>query len=284
MAGGGANWLPFDRQVMGARMRRTSVFLLASAICLGVAQTALAKPPATVVAASWEGFYLGGNVGYSWGRSETDVQYFNAAGAPIVPPPGSVTSASFDLDGWIGGGQIGHNWQNGKWVGGLEADIQWSGQDGSAQFFCAGGTPCLPLITGGPAPAPGGAVLSFDQGIRWFGTVRARGGLLVDPTLLAYVTGGFAYGAIKTEGSLFGPAPIAIASVAFSNTVIKGGWTVGLGFEKWLKDKWSGKIEYLYMDLGSVSGSVFNPAIAVRADYSSHITDNILRIGLNYHP
>ncbi len=61
---------------------------------------------------SWTGFYVGANGGYSWGRSRTDVSYFNSAtGAPIAPPAGSITSASFDMNGGIAGGQAGYNWQ-----------------------------------------------------------------------------------------------------------------------------------------------------------------------------
>src|SRR5436305_9061199 len=84
-------------------------------------------PPAMVEVWNWTGFYIGGNAGYSWGRSNTDVSFFNTAtGAPIVLPPGSITSRSFDMNGGIAGGQAGYNWQTGNYVLGVEADIQWS--------------------------------------------------------------------------------------------------------------------------------------------------------------
>ena len=71
-------------------------FLLASSTLLGLAcatahaadmaarpyPKALAPEPVS----SWSGFYIGGNAGYSWGRSNSDVSYFNSVtGAPIVP-------------------------------------------------------------------------------------------------------------------------------------------------------------------------------------------------------
>src|SRR5262245_30980453 len=88
---------------------------------------------------AWTGFYVGLNAGSSWGKSATDITYFNnVTGLPIAPPPGSVTQADIKLNGGIAGGQIGYNWQlSPQWLLGLEADIQWSGQKGSAAFSCA---------------------------------------------------------------------------------------------------------------------------------------------------
>jgi outer membrane immunogenic protein len=37
------------------------------------------------------------------------------------------------------------------------------------------------------------------------------------------------------------------------------------------------------MDLGTVSGTVINTPVLVGATYSSKITDNIFRVGVNYH-
>jgi outer membrane immunogenic protein len=68
-------------------------------------------PPAPVPAYSWEGFYLGGNIGY--GRSEADT-YFNSAPVTVYPSntfqlgvPGFVASEAVKPKGLIGGGQIG---------------------------------------------------------------------------------------------------------------------------------------------------------------------------------
>ena len=72
---------------------------------------------------NWTGFYIGGNAGYSWGRSSTDVSYFNTATGLPIAPPGSILGAGFDMNGAIAGGQIGYNWQTSNWVFGLEADL-----------------------------------------------------------------------------------------------------------------------------------------------------------------
>src|SRR4051794_17988459 len=104
---------------------------------------------------NWNGFYIGVNGGYSWGRSRTDANFFNSVtGAAIVPPAGSVTSNSFNLDGGVAGGQAGYNWQTSNWVVGLETDLQWSGERGSGTLTCA----AVAVVAGprlpGPPPLP----------------------------------------------------------------------------------------------------------------------------------
>src|SRR5438105_14339549 len=95
-------------------------------------------PPPPVVVYNWTGFYIGGNVGYSWGRSSDTSTLTNGAGAVLF------TSADrANMDGVIGGGQIGYNWQVQNWVWGLEADIQGSGQKGSRAYLCPTGV-CTP--------------------------------------------------------------------------------------------------------------------------------------------
>ena len=150
--------------------------IVAGAALLSFAGTAIAadiparmpaKAPAAVVGFDWTGLYIGGNVGYSWGRSATDVQYFNAVtGLAIVPPAGSITSANINLDGWIAGGQLGYNWQSSSLVLGVEGDFQWSGQKGDGNFLCAnavGVVPgaCLPGLTFVP-PGATGTTLSIS--------------------------------------------------------------------------------------------------------------------------
>src|SRR4051812_33342377 len=73
---------------------------------------------------NWTGFYIGGDGGYSWGRSRTDTNFVTTpGGVAIVPPAGSVTSNNFNLNGGVAGGQAGYNWQTNNWVVGLETDL-----------------------------------------------------------------------------------------------------------------------------------------------------------------
>jgi outer membrane immunogenic protein len=255
----------------------------------GAADMALKAPPAPID--TWTGGYAGLDGGYSWGRSSTNVTFFNSAtGLPITPlPPGSITSSRFNVDGGVFGGQIGYNWQaNSNIVLGLETDIQWSGERGSANFLCAAtpitGGPCLPGLTFLPAGATG-ASLALSEKIQWFGTFRGRVGVLATPGALLYVTGGAAYGEINENGVLTGFTPGGTATaLVFSNSVTKGGWTLGGGLEGRLgSSRWTGKIEYLYADYGTVSTTAINTLAGIGANISSRVTDNVLRAGINYH-
>ena len=244
-------------------------------------------PPVMVEVWNWTGFYIGGNAGYSWGRSRTDVNYFNTVtGAPIVLPPGSVVSSSFNMDGGIAGGQAGYNWQTSNWVWGVEADIQWSGERGRGAYNCAAtitGGVCLPGLTFLP-PGATGTSLALDQSLEWFGTARLRGGVLVTPRVLLYGTGGLAYGSIKSTGALAGFNPNGVAfGLVGSNTDVRVGWTVGAGIEGMITQNWSAKLEYLYMDLGRHDATfTLAPVIPLGVNVSSRFTDNILRAGINY--
>src|SRR4051812_9249070 len=132
-------WLPMRTSTLKAIA--VSAFAAMAVISAASAADLAARPytkaPVMVEVWNWTGFYIGGNAGYSWGRSNTDVSYFNSVtGAPIVPPAGSVTGAGFDMNGAIAGGQIGYNWQSSNWLFGLEADAQWSDERGSAAYRC----------------------------------------------------------------------------------------------------------------------------------------------------
>jgi outer membrane immunogenic protein len=279
-------------------MRASSIKAIAVSAFAAVAATSAAsaadmaprytKAPAAVVEVwNWTGFYVGGNVGYSWGRGSSDVSYFNSVtGAAIVPPAGSIVGAGYDMNGAIAGGQIGYNWQNGNWVFGLEADAQWSDEKGSANYRCAAtnvGGPCLPGLTFLPAGATGTG-LTLNQHLEWFGTVRGRVGILATPKVLFYGTGGLAYGSIKTTGALAGfNGAGAVASIG-STSDVRLGWTVGAGVEGKINRNWSAKLEYLYMDFDTFRAGTFTlaPAALVSANVDSRFRDHVLRAGLNY--
>jgi outer membrane immunogenic protein len=234
---------------------------------------------------NWTGFYIGGNIGYSWGRSSDTSTLTNGAGTVLF-----VSADKTNLNGVVGGGQIGYNWQMQNWLWGLEADIQGTGEKGSHAYICPVGV-CTPLIPSGVVvavvpPTPGPAVpFALNQKLDWFGTVRGRAGVLVDPRVLLYATGGLAYGEVKSSEIIGG-------FVGFSNTQTRVGYTVGAGIEGAIGGNWTAKLEYLYVDLGRTSGSfattipAFGAGVVasgtLTSSYSSRVTDNVLRVGLNY--
>jgi outer membrane immunogenic protein len=226
------------------------------------------KAPPAPVYYNWTGFYLGANLGGSWGRESHEVFY-----GPTGDPQVGVTNHA---DGVIGGGQIGYNWQFAPWFGwgtgtvlGIEADIQGSGQRSTINE----GFP-FPLFA---ATFSG----SVEDRLEWFGTLRGRAGIAFD-RVLWYATGGWAYGEGKLDGpltSISGP-PVTIASTAFSTSNSVNGWTVGGGVEWAFWGNWTAKFEYLHIDFGS-RGDVAIPG-GPFVITSGHFTDDIGRAGVNY--
>ena len=242
---------------------------------------AIFKAP-VLTAWSWAGPYIGANIGYSAGKSKTDAVFSDfTTGAPLL-----ATGSTDNLNGMIGGIQGGYNWQGGNWVGGIEADIQISGQGATPSYLCPGAV-CNPGIADFAAPV----TATFDQGHKLdsFGTLRGRFGTTITPDVMVYATGGLAVGSIRSTVRLAGVGfdadgnPGAVSN-AVSVLTQKAGWTAGAGLEGRLFGNVTGKIEYLYMDFGTISTSVTNPfnATPVTLSSNSRITDNIVRVGLNY--
>jgi opacity protein-like surface antigen len=88
-----------------------------------------------------------------------------------------------------------------------------------------------------------------------------------------YLTGGLAVGEVDasyTGGIVGGP----MGAVNVSST--KAGWTVGAGGERRLgQSNWTLKLEYLYMDFGSVSGAVAGTGAPVKTLFGINDSDLI---------
>ena len=212
-------------------------------------------PPPPSPMFNWTGFYVGVNVGGSWGHQDVSLVGLATGGNSV--------------NGVIGGGQIGYNWQgpNSPWVFGIEADIQGSGQRATGAFFLPAGVGALPI------PATN---IAYEDRLDWFGTVRGRiGWAMGDGRFLPYITGGYAYG----EGNLNGTATSGATTVAFNTNKTYSGWTLGAGIEWAFWQRWSAKAEYLYVDFGN------GPTVALAPGFvltTNHLTDNIGRVGVNY--
>lgn len=278
-------------RLLGASLNKITACLAASAALTAASAFAAdmpvkAPPPAAVY--SWTGFYVGLNAGY--GLSHQTFNYFgdNIAGALFVDPSfigvGGVPR-SFDATGFVGGGQIGYNWQfRPNWVAGIEADIDFSNVRGSTTF-----------------PTGNGAMPGYaDRRLEWFGTVRPRLGFLPTDQLLIYATGGLAYGQTKASsnftmgnGAIFRGFPEAFINcpgfggcVAGSNSRTFAGWTLGAGFEYALWSNVSLKAEYLYVKLpGETVLMTVVPPSSGNALVSAVFDEKafqVVRAGVNY--
>jgi len=194
-------------------------------------------PPPPVAVFDWTGFYIGINLGYGFGRADIS--------------SGGVTGSE-DLNGVLGGGQLGYNWQTGNWVLGLEVDGQ--GTDQHANF----------------AATAGAITLTENDSLPWFLTARGRIGYTVTPMIMVYATGG---GAVADFKSTIGVTGLGSATWE----VTHGGWTAGAGIEGAVTRNVSWKIEYLHLDTGSFSTTLFGVVPA-----NVRLTDDIARGGLNW--
>ncbi|KAF2989548.1 outer membrane beta-barrel protein [Methylocystis sp. MJC1] len=258
----------------------------------------------------WTGFYVGLNAGGTWSNSNT-ISYASFPGAcnPGFPGCAAVPNSSQLLaavssgnlnsgnqGGFIGGGQVGYNWQfYNSFLVGIEADIQGiaSSRRNTTSSAALQNPNFVNLLV---------QTTSVSRSLDYIGTVRGRLGWLATPTLLVYGTGGLAYGGVSLNYGSVGTElrdpslPNSYFSgAAFSDTRV--GWTAGGGVEWMFWPNWSAKVEYLYYDLGRVTVAasplinVGGPTSAVPGGtYSSafpqvttRFNGNIVRAGLNYH-
>jgi outer membrane immunogenic protein len=282
-------------------MKKLAIAIAAIAL-MGTPAFAQVPPPAPVY--NWTGWYAGVNAGASFGSAKTD---FSAPATVAVSIPGATGSSTFGFagsdrtypSGFIGGGQIGYNYQ---WsphiVVGLEADFQGAlERDSNTLTNTFSGPISVPGV--GVLGGAGFTVLDYQTKIDWFGTVRLRAGYLWgNGNVLSYVTGGLAYGKVDLEGTSqvsgtsqgFTGFPVSVTQV-IGHSQVNTGWVVGYGTEgKLLIPGWTWKIEGLYMDLGTLdttgaSGVATVPGLSLTAGQvttHTHFTDGILRAGLNY--
>lgn len=224
--------------------------LIAAALLAGTSSAALAAdaiveipeaPIAVVETFTWTGFYVGAHAGYGFG--ETEAEYFDDGF--IVDE----LEDDYDIDGFLGGVQVGYNHQINNLVLGVEADFSVSGIDGESgdlEF----------------------ADEFYETNIDWFGTVRGRVGFAADRTLI-YATGGFAYGDVENR-YLFG-------GTEFSEDDLSTGWTAGGGVEHAFTDNVTVKLEYLFVDLGDQS---FDTFAEQEAEFDNQF--HTVKLGFNY--
>lgn len=266
-------------------MRNSIIAVAALSTILGIGSAAAADFPiqkamAPVALYNWTGFYVGGNLGASWGTADSQI---------TSTPVATTNTNSLNLNGAVYGGQIGFNWQVNNIVLGLETDFQGTSQKNSS-FNIDRNLADVNAATGNAVP--GQAIVSnFDQRLKWFGTVRGRIGFLPDPRWMVYATGGFAYGRVDSSVVSIDPDGDAVGASWAENRI---GWVVGAGVEAALYDNWSWKLEYLHVDLPT--GSATNSPLAGLAGspnvppglivgnlaINTRMTDEIVRFGVNY--
>ena len=223
-------------------------------------------PPIPVF--SWTGFYVGGQIGYGFGK---DSAFADTSQFPPTPSFGYATNS---INGIIGGGHVGYNFSTqglpffGGFGGsglilGVEGDVDGSDYRATQDF-------------GAPLGVPGVAFNRIRNEIQ--GSARGRIGIAVDRALF-YATGGAAFGEFKT--SYFSTLP-GIGDDNFSHTRV--GYTVGGGVEYAITTQWSLRAEYRYSDFGRFTDytTFLSGGTGLTVPVSHRETQQRVQVGFSY--
>ena len=228
----------------------------ASAMAADMALKAPA-PPAPVM--SWTGFYIGVNGGAGWATAASNL---DLAGFGIPGLTGLFPVASHNLNGFLAGGQIGANYQAGKFLVGVEGDGDWANVQGTA--------PCI-------------VVFSCAANVRWTADATARAGVLPMPDLLVYVKGGASWAGVNYN---FTSPAILGFGIGSSTNVTKVGGLIGFGTEYMFAPHWTAKLEYNFADYGKHTDTFNLTAVgvpgALPVPVQTELQMHTIKGGINY--
>ena len=242
---------------------RSFSLALASLMLLPAAASAAdyLEPVAPVQAPgfTWTGLYAGAHAGYGW--SDADWTLVDNASPGACGRCGSVVTSS-DADGFLGGVQVGYNYQfENNIVLGAEAEVSFGDMSGAGSWAASDG--------------PRDAAFNFDAML----TAGPKLGLAADHWLF-YGEGGLA--ALSGEYTHRN----YVSGNTFRDDASELGWFVGGGVEYAFNSNWSTRVEYNYVDFGgngvNLSGTRSNgtPGTAV---FDVDQSFQVVKVGLNYH-
>jgi len=237
-----------------------------------------APPPAP----SWTGFYIGADGGGAWGTTQSTA-LISGVIAPVVTDAGSLAIAaapagipfsfglpiaSINYNGFLGGVDVGYNWQSGMWVLGVEGDF-----DGSSM---QGNTACL-------------VALNCSVKHDWVADVAGRIGLVALDNGLIFIKGGAAWADAQYavgNSVTVGTPPTTFAVNANASGTLFGG-LLGVGFAYMITPNLSAKVEYDHIEFRT---QTFNFPITTTPPATGlptipaqiHDSMNIFKVGVDY--
>lgn len=259
-----------------------AIATLAGAPALAADMPVKAPPLPAPAVCTWCGWYIGINAGWVGSARNTITNTgtdTDGAGLGSALAAGALPAFVVDrYSGFLGGGQIGYNWQQDNFIFGLEADFDGVSANASSTVIFPGSLAFVPNTS------------TYTRRLDWLSTVRGRLGMTMSPAFLLYATGGAAFGETKIGNSESCPlaAPPCSSEATMNNTTshVSTGWTAGAGAEWMFAPHWSLKAEYLYADLGRHSSTiVYTYGVASTSSMTSSVRDavNIVRGGINWH-
>jgi outer membrane immunogenic protein len=230
-------------------MRRFALALLASTALTGtafgadIARTAPVASQPVAYGVNWTGIYIGGHIGGAWTSNGNNNNYYN----------NYYYDNNNDDSSFIGGGQIGFNYQIGSWVLGVEGDISAADLGNKRDNYYN-----LPYYYGG-------------RSIDWFATLTGRVGYAWDNWLL-YVKGGGAWADTDNGRDYY------YTNYGYNRDNTLSGWTVGVGVEWAWTPNWSVKLEYDYLDFESDKDHYYY----TNYYHDRNVEVHAVKLGINY--
>lgn len=222
-----------------------------------VAPTLYTKAPIASAATVWTGFYLGAHGGYAWG----DDPY---SAPTAVFSVGDDVLRGTSSSGWIAGGHFGHNWQYDRIVTGFEADLSAADIKGATTS----------------ATDIKGLTLSFDEKVKYLGTLRGRLGFTPTSNILLYGTAGLDWERFERSETDANTGPAGVDVVRTTTPSDQFGWVAGAGGEMMLGgSNWIGRLEYLHYDFAHVVSDFIRDAARTS---TGHQTIDLVRAGVSY--
>jgi outer membrane immunogenic protein len=241
------------------------MFTLTTSLFAGPARMSSKEMPENTPVCDWSGFYLGLNVGAGNLKSYVlDRDYYEGYDTRVL-----------QSDGFMGGGQLGYNFQTGNLVFGFEVDGDGSTAERKYRTDSSFST---------------NSVQEERGSVDFLGTARLRLGVAFQNALV-YVTGGGAYANGDWRVRWYEPAnPTYQYNESWNGDDWRWGWTSGAGVEYMLGCHWTLRAEYLYtwLEDDTVRGSTPNLAPGATRDreegFRYTFSDEMwnLRVGLNY--
>ncbi len=236
----------------------------------------------------WEGWFAGANIGGAWNNTCNTWE----PSATIRGNP-ALATAFYNRNcpnngNFIGGVDVGYNFQIDQWVWGFKADYEAIGSKTNTRSYT--------YVNKGPTdPIPGGTYTASGKvSPNGIGLLGPRVGYAVDQWL-PYLRAGAAFAGGQHTGSLsFTPtgATTPLGSISGGKNFKSTGYNVGVGLDYGIMGPWSLNAEYNYVNLGKGTNSTFtctaNPTVC--GTYSNLSLDNIhnsftlnmFRVGFHY--
>lgn len=210
---------------------------------------------APVETSDWAGGYVGGSLGYSFGSDDViGMERYNGANE-LTNKANNL--GQVDVKGVNFGLQAGYRWQRDNWVYGPEIAIDGGSVDATDTIDTFGEENELESV------------------VNYTASLRFKTGYVVNPETLVYGTLGIVYG--DFDYSLSPTNGGTAQTVNYDDT----GWSVGLGAERKINEKWSVFGEWEFRQFGKTTIDFGRGGAGIDQTQATPEHHNI-KLGVNY--